>query len=569
MRLVTFTVRNYRSIVEAYKLQLGNYTVLVGPNNEGKSNLLKAIVLGLTLLTRGRARIGARWGTTRYYRSGFDFDYDWERDFPVSLQVDTPGGRSEFTLEFSLDEAELLAFRKKVGANLSSNLKVKLLFGQDDVGFEVLIQGPAKRAFNQRRPEIAEFIRERISAQYISAVRPSDMAGSIVDGVIERELATLEEDKSYQQLLDQLENLQQPILSKIAERLKESIAEFVLGIRGVQLVPEGGLGRAIRRSYRVMIDDGVMTDLSLKGDGVISLTTIALMRFASQESLGSRSLVLSIEEPESHLHPRSIHAVRQVLKDISAQHQVIITTHSPLLVEREAIRQNVLVLHGKARRARKIDDIREALGIQLSDNLVGAYLVLMVEGEEDKDIIETWLRSLSPTIATALRQRTLLVDHLAGASNLAYKASFYKQNVCNIHAFLDSDRDGRAAVRVAIEKGLLEEGDYHLSTCRDMADSEIEDLITLDTYCSSVQDAYGVSLNHPRFRSSSAKWSDRVADIFHASGKLWDKHVKSSLKRHVANAVAERGLESLCPHRRECIVALAQTLENKLRQRTR
>ena len=56
MKLVAFSVRNYRSIVEAYKLSLGNYTVLVGPNNEGKSNILKAIALSLAVLTRARVR---------------------------------------------------------------------------------------------------------------------------------------------------------------------------------------------------------------------------------------------------------------------------------------------------------------------------------------------------------------------------------------------------------------------------------------------------------------------------------------------------------------------------------
>ena len=43
MKLIAFGVRNYRSIVEANKLLLESYTVLVGPKNEGKSNIVKAI----------------------------------------------------------------------------------------------------------------------------------------------------------------------------------------------------------------------------------------------------------------------------------------------------------------------------------------------------------------------------------------------------------------------------------------------------------------------------------------------------------------------------------------------
>ena len=90
MKLVAFSVRNYRSIVEAYKLSLGNYTVLVGPNNEGKSNIVKAIALSLSVLTKALAYRRTRRAPARYYRSGFRFDYDWPRDFPVSLQPRGP-----------------------------------------------------------------------------------------------------------------------------------------------------------------------------------------------------------------------------------------------------------------------------------------------------------------------------------------------------------------------------------------------------------------------------------------------------------------------------------------------
>ncbi|MBU2624364.1 MAG: AAA family ATPase [candidate division Zixibacteria bacterium] len=55
MRLKEFSAQNYRSITTAYNLPLSEYTVLVGPNNEGKSNILRALGLGLKLLSRGRA----------------------------------------------------------------------------------------------------------------------------------------------------------------------------------------------------------------------------------------------------------------------------------------------------------------------------------------------------------------------------------------------------------------------------------------------------------------------------------------------------------------------------------
>lgn len=48
MKLRTFYVKSYRSITEATLDNIQNYGVFVGPNNAGKSNLLRAIYISLT-----------------------------------------------------------------------------------------------------------------------------------------------------------------------------------------------------------------------------------------------------------------------------------------------------------------------------------------------------------------------------------------------------------------------------------------------------------------------------------------------------------------------------------------
>jgi putative ATP-dependent endonuclease of OLD family len=563
MKLVTFSIRNYRSIGEAYKLSLGNYTVLVGPNNEGKSNIVKAIALSLSVLTKSQPYQRTRRSPIRYHTSRFHFDYDWPRDFPVSLQTRYPTGRSEFTLEFQLIPDDFQKFREQVGVNLTTNLKVKLGFGPEDVSLEVLMKGRGKKTLNSKRKEVGDFIRKHVSSQYISALRPSEMALEIVNGLIEGELYSLEDNQQYKALIQQLQQLQEPILNNIAQKLKTTVSDFVPGVRDVQITNER-LSRAFRSSFNIMVDDGANTELASKGDGIISLTTMSLMKHVSEESLGEKSLILLIEEPESHLHPEAIHGLRQVLKDISKQQQVIITTHSPILVEREQIAANILVLSGRAEKARQIEQIREALGIQMADNLVGAYVVLLVEGEEDRDLLTLWLESLSPHLKNAISRHLLVIDHLGGANNLYYKVTFYKQNVYNIHAFLDNDDDGRRAIQHAIDKNVLIPADYTLATCQGMQNSELEDLLALEAYTSALQAKFGVDLNQPRFRNSRSKWSERTAELFQLCGKLWNKSVRMQVKRTVADACIQYGNPSLNVHRRAPIDALISTLESKI-----
>ena len=50
MRLADFSVVNYRSITTARKIKTNNMTVLVGKNNEGKSNILRALTLAMDIM---------------------------------------------------------------------------------------------------------------------------------------------------------------------------------------------------------------------------------------------------------------------------------------------------------------------------------------------------------------------------------------------------------------------------------------------------------------------------------------------------------------------------------------
>src|SRR4051812_10024510 len=53
MKLVSFAVKNYRSITGTSKLHIREgITTLIGPNNEGKSNVLRAMVTALQIASR-------------------------------------------------------------------------------------------------------------------------------------------------------------------------------------------------------------------------------------------------------------------------------------------------------------------------------------------------------------------------------------------------------------------------------------------------------------------------------------------------------------------------------------
>lgn len=563
MRLASFTVKNFRSITDAYKLPLRDFAVLVGPNNEGKSNILKAVVTALDLLSRSQFYRAQRQIRYRYGEER-TLGYNWSRDFPVDLQSSEPTGRSEFALEFELTQKELTAFRTATKVNLASNLKLKLSFGREDAKFEVQLQGKAKQKLSLKLEEVARFVGERLDIQYIPAIRPSDLAVEVVEELLSRELAQLELQPTYQKLLTQLEAAQQPTLNALSAELTKTISSFVPEVTAIQLVTSNTLRRAVRRSCTVLVDDGTRTDLGMKGDGIKSLTAISLLRHTSQKALGDKSLILAIEEPESHLHPRAVHRLREVLQEIAKTHQVILTTHSPVLVDRQDSKRNIVVRDGRAVAAKHIREVRDALGVELSDNLVSASLVLLVEGEEDARVLGVWLPKLSHKIHSALTNGSLVIDTLVGANNLKYKAGLYKTHLCNVHAFMDNDEAGRAAVDAAVLAGVLAQNEYQAAVCQGMQNSELEDLLNESSYAPALTQHFAVSLVGKFMSSNRKSWSDRIRDNFENQGKPWSKQLERQVKYYVSSSAAAGGVDSLNVHHKGPIDALVGQLEARL-----
>lgn len=567
MQLTSFTIHNYRSITTAYKLPVSEFTVLVGPNNEGKSNILRALVTSLDILSRSAGDLSRRRRVI-YRRSTKDhFRFDWEQDFPISLQsMDENGeGRSEFVLEFKLNEKDKIEFKEEVGSDLNTNLNINLLVGQEQVEIKMLIEGSDEQTLEDKIPAIASFIGKRIEVQYIPAIRPSNLALNVVEELLSRELALLEKDEDYKKLLDAVYAAQRPILDKIGHELTKTISGFVPEVEDVIIDSEQRLYSGVRRSPKVLINDGTLTDLESKGDGIKSLTAISLLKHISQAALSNKSLILAIEEPESHLHPGAIHKLRQVLQELSNTHQVILTTHSPALADKIRPSSNIIVKSGKGSSAFTLTEVRDALGVQVSDNLSGAYLVILVEGPEDKRILLAWLPLLSEKIKIALAQGIIAIDDLGGATNLSYKTKLYKTQLCNVYAFLDDDDAGRKSIESAESSGALEISEYTLASCQGMRDSEFEDLIEFKVYEEKIKEDYGVILSCKPFNNNRYKWSDRVKECFQKQGKIWSTAIESRVKDTVAKEAVSAGLAGLNPHRRSVVDAFVTALESRLK----
>ena len=558
MKLSDFSVVNYRSITTARKIKTNNMTVLVGKNNEGKSNILRALTLAMDIMKIYSKDPRSLQIAVRPYLKNH---YSWEKDYPISLQEKNPNGWSSIDLNFELDEQDILAIRSMTGIRLSGCIPVRVSTNGAAAKIDIPKRGTAAFADADNKKKIIEYVCFKIDFNFIPAVRTEYDALRVVDSLIEKSLETLDTNPDYIPTRTQIEELQQGILDGISNQIIEPLQEFLPTVRNVQIHIQNERRRiAMRRNTEIIIDDGTPTPIQQKGDGIKSLTALAILNIPARVD---RVSVVAIEEPESHLHPESARQLYDTIMSLSQTHQIVLTTHSPLFVNRTNLKENIIVNDGKATPVKKIKEIRDVLGIHISDNLTNAEHVLIVEGEDDKIALEKLLPSMSTKIKRAIQNGTFIIDYIGGAGNLPYKLSFYRNLQCKYHVLLDNDDAGRHAGSEAERQGLLDVRNVTYAICNGSPNAEIEDCYNKAVYENAILNEFGVNINVAEFRGNK-KWSDRIAGCFLSQGKLWNDAMEKRVKLVVANEISEEVDTVLNEHKRSSMDALVTSLETLL-----
>jgi len=560
MKLISFSVTNYRSITTAHKINLDDLTVLVGKNNEGKSNILKALALSMTQIILHQSSSKAR-NIRKSYRND-DSSYIWERDFPVSLQTRTKNTDSTFKLEFRLDTSEALEFKREIGIHVNGDIPIEIKIGKDNIP-RITVPKRGSNSFNEKSKKVAEFVSNRSAFINIPAVRTEDIALEAINEILSKELSVIEESPDFIAAIETINRLQNEILGEIATKIKEPLTEFLPSINDIKIKISNDARRySLRRDIDVVVDDGTPTSIEHKGDGVKSLAALAMLK---DKHFVKAASIVAIEEPEVHLHPSAIHQLMEVIVGLAGTNQVILTTHNPLFVSRNSLKSNIIVDRGTAAPAKNIKEIRTVLGVMPSDNLINSNSVFVVEGEDDKIALLKLLPAMSEKIKKALTNNTLVIEEIGGAGNLSYKLNMLRGFLCKYYVLLDNDAAGVLAAEKATRDGLLTPGTHSFTTCPGMRESEFEDYLNHDFYRDTIADTtkFGVNINVATFRTNK-KWSERMKDTFLSQGKRWTDETEKQVKMIVANSIPTNQDIALNQHKRSSFDALITSIENLL-----
>ncbi|HEX5380759.1 MAG TPA: AAA family ATPase [Acinetobacter sp.] len=558
MKLTKFTIKNYRSITDGGQINLKDQSVLVGRNNEGKTTVLLALRLAMdTLKFHGRSFKSV--GSVRFRQKN---DYDWYRDFPISLQNNSRAKNTLFILNFELNEEERLDFYKVIKSRINSDLCIQISFDRENIG-RILVPKRGSSSLSEKSEKIAKYIAEKIQFTYIPAVRTEQEALDVINEMVEEELAKLESDEEFRNALAVIENLQKPVLNKVADTIKNSLHKFLPNIESVQLrISDSARKYRLRKDYVIEIDDGDKTDIKYKGDGVKSLAAIGLLK--DRNRIHNGASIIAIEEPESHLHPSAMHSLKAAVEELSIVNQLVISTHNPVFVDRDELSNNILVSNNKVKAVKRISEIRDCLGVRVSDNLENARKIILVEGECDSIIILKLIKEKSTKLSKLVKDGDLAIKYLGGVSKLNFMLKHYREMLCSCFVVVDNDDASKLTLNPLIDSKEVSNSSYSYLVAKGKKESEIENLFKIEIYLKLIEDEFGINLNATKFTSDTSKWSISLKRALESQGKVLSDSSLNMLKKNIAIQASQTSVyENVHECNREYLDNLILQLERK------
>ena len=383
MHIQKLEIKNYRSI-DKTTIPLNKINMLCGPNSSGKSNILRAM--------------------------SFAFD-DFPKDIEekknivkenISYSKTTTSGTIKITITFKNAPVKLY----RLGAETNDNFLIYT--------FKITKSGTLTRSLsNKDRLSDEEFkiLKDTFNIIYIPTIRDLENDGlSPFKKLFKKVMQNNRMPEMKKHLKDIKETLTKK--AKIVLNEQKSIAKNILNATSIDLQTEDIYLDSIYENISLNIKKNTnSTPLKNIGTGHQSVVIINLYKQLGTTLENEKTLYL-FEEPDAHLHPSVIREIGKVLIDLSTNSQVLISTHSPILISYIGLKDVIYLENNKQGTiAHKTDlgsmsqpDITQKLfkyGLRITETLF-TKLVVLVEGSSDTIVISRLIENMTKKTADQL-----------------------------------------------------------------------------------------------------------------------------------------------------------------------
>lgn len=378
MRVREIRIKKFRSLLDVVVPIDPSITVIIGENNAGKTAFLDAL---RAALPRGTGRRGSV------------SDYD----FHLSSASDDPKKSPAIEIEVMLRESGPNDWPVAVQRDLSELIQTDPINDIDYIFYRYSAKyEPAAKAYEYHTafldftgqelrgkatsPVVQSSFAQYLLFFYLPALRNaadefstrSQFWGPILRSLEIPDAKRAEVEKSIEQLNAELLKVDPSLdrVTTIMERINEVIAQGTSKNVTIRALPARAFDLLSRSEIAVQgKGSDVQFPLSRHGQGMQSLSVLFLFQAFAEGLLKANykpetEAILAIEEPEGHLHPQATRALWQEIKNISAQ--IIVTTHSPYLVENAPLKS--LRLLRRSGKESKIYWLKNVFDIDVPNN---------------------------------------------------------------------------------------------------------------------------------------------------------------------------------------------------------
>jgi len=341
-RLKELKVKNFRCIGGTpVTIELDDIVVLVGPNNSGKSTVLRAYQI---VMSHGSA--AGKLSIDDFPNGQIDTENLPAIELITVVGDNSPGEDWIKTNDKGEMEVRERWFWEKEGAPTRQGWNVKT------GNWDEKVPWGAPNVAKSRRPEP-----HRVSA-FDSPEKQSSEITKILLVALQNRIASLAADSEggdetpYKKLLDAVKTIQKAVveetkeeIGKVEEELRASLQE-IFPDHDVRFdaKPEQDVEKTINLfgndpELKMGLKDGYMCSIDRQGSGTRRTLLWTALKIVSEhkrtEKNASRPHVLLLDEPEICLHPNAIREACDVLYNLpsSGNWQVMVTTHSPCFID--------------------------------------------------------------------------------------------------------------------------------------------------------------------------------------------------------------------------------------------
>lgn len=367
MRIKNLEIVNFRAL-ENVAVPLQQFSVLLGENDVGKTSFLYAL---------------EKFFAGKKLSDRKDWYMKITKD-PICISVTFENLPDDSQLETLVRNDDTILVRRVFAFDKPPETKAIL-----DNSSEVIIPKNLLSSYFSENKFHFVPVRRDLAVQF--SMNKTALLGKLLRAKMKRAIT----DAGVEQPISDIQKVLQDAIDEPRISMEMFLQEQLnndsikLGFSGLEIDPTEGV------SFDVTLSDDRVTGIGIqdRGAGTQNNLIIALFRFIAKSDLEGE-FILAMEEPENSLHPKAQRQLLGVIQEISDSNQVIVTTHSPVFIDRSRYESNILLTRksagntvAKTFQPEDISQIRTDLGIRASDALLkgGGNCAILVEGSTEED----------------------------------------------------------------------------------------------------------------------------------------------------------------------------------------